>query len=226
MKETVIVTGSKGLVGRAVTNRLKNVGCRVIEADIVDGDDFNDEDYVKSFFKKNIGTALVNLFAMNDHVDGGARGNRLMDISLDSFDNYLKVNVTSLFSVCREFARNSMNGSIVNFTSTYGVVSPDPLLYDNGEKHIAYGVSKAAVIQLTKHLATHFAPNIRVNCVMPGGILNNQNKEFVYAYSGMVPAGRMMDVEEVCGIVQFLVSDDSSYCTGGVFPIDGGYTIW
>ena len=72
-------------------------------------------------------------------------------------------------------------GSIVNFSSTYGCGSPIPSMYTNGEKHIGYGVSKAGVIQLTKHLAVHLAPNIRVNCVSPGGVKFNQDKDKIYS---------------------------------------------
>jgi len=149
-----------------------------------------------------------------------------MDIDLAAFEKYLKINVTALFSVCREFARNNESGSIVNFTSTYGMVSPNPCLYGGDEKNIAYGVSKAAVIQLTRHLAVHLAPKIRVNCVMPGGVKHRQSEEFQAGYGKLTPLGRMMYVEELAGIVKFLVSDESSYCTGAVYPVDGGWTAW
>ena len=102
----------------------------------------------------------------------------LYNFSLDSFEEYMKINVISLFSVCREFAQNNKNGSIVNFSSTYGIVSPNPSLYENSNKHVAYGVSKEAVINLTKYLAVHLAPKIRVNCIVPGGIKNNPDRKF------------------------------------------------
>ena len=155
----------------------------------------SDEQFVKDFFLKNKADALVNLFALNDHVDSKRLSNKLMDIELSLFEKYLSVNITALFSVCREFARNNESGSIVNFTSTYGVGSPYPFLYKGGEKNIAYGVSKAAVIQLTKHLAVHLAPAVRVNCVLPGGVKYEQSWEFQEKYSQLTPLGRMMNVK-------------------------------
>jgi NAD(P)-dependent dehydrogenase (short-subunit alcohol dehydrogenase family) len=208
----------------------------VIGMDIEDGD-FRNETFVQKAFLDNRADALINCFALNDHIRAqseekiGRNGltkmkNNLMDIELDSFDAYLKTNVTALFSVCREFRRNNPKGSIVNFSSTYGLGSPRPEMYGDGEKHIAYGVSKAAVIQLTKHLATHWAPDMRVNCIAPGGVENGQSQEFIDAYSSHTPMKRMAKVEEICGLVEFLISDKASYCTGGVYPVDGGWTAW
>ena len=84
----------------------------------------------------------------------------LFDVSLKSFNKYLNLNVTSLFSVCREYARNNNKGNIINFSSIYGDVSPDPKIYMKGKhKHIGYAVSKSAVIYLTKYL--NFIPFAR-----------------------------------------------------------------
>ena len=167
---------------------------------------------------------MINLFAMMHHVDGRQDKSTLFDISLDSFNDYLNINLTSLFSVCREFARNNDQGSIVNFSSHYGVVAPSPEIYDNEEKHIGYSVSKAGVIMLSKHMAAHLAPNIRVNTIIPGGFDNAQDPRFKKKYSKKTLLGRMMRVEEIYGMVEYLISDASSYTTGAEFVIDGGWT--
>ena len=147
------------------------------------GHDLTDESFVKKWFKNNPTKYLVNCFALNDHIDKKKRKSSLYDFSLDQFSNYLETNVTALFSVCKEFAKNNKTSSIVNFSSTYGLVSPNPKLYEESQKNIAYCVSKGAVINLTKYLAVHLAPNIKVNCVVPGGIEFNQNRKFVSNYS-------------------------------------------
>jgi gluconate 5-dehydrogenase len=138
----------------------------------------------------------------------------------------MEVNVVALLSVCREYIRNQAFGNIINFSSIYGVASPRPDMYHNSEKFIGYSVSKAAVIQLTRHLAIHSAPNFRVNCVMPGGIYVDQPAKFVRSYSRNAPIGRMMNLDEITGIVEFLISEKSSYCTAGIYPVDGGWTAW
>ena len=138
----------------------------------------------------------------------------------------MNINLTALFSVCREFARNNKKGAIVNFSSTLGIVSARPDLYEGSHKDVGYCVSKAGVINLTKYLATHLTPNIRVNCLVPGGILLNQDKKFVRKYSELTPMNRMMKKTELNGLLDYLCSEQSSYVTGAAFVVDGGYTIW
>jgi len=226
MKNSVIVTGSRGLIGRSVCKHLEGKNWEVKRLDFVDGHDLTDENFVKDYFSKNSASALVNLFALNHHITDDTTRINIFDIPLDSFRQYMEVNLTALFSVCREFARQNKKGSIVNFSSTYGVVSPRKDLYGEDEKHVGYSVSKSGVLGLSKHLATHLAPHIRVNTIIPGGVLNNQPEEFIKKYNKNTPFGRMMDVNELVGIVEFLVNNDSSYMTGSEIKVDGGWTAW
>ena len=169
---------------------------------------------------------MVNCFALNDHVEKGKKRPTLFDITLKLFSDFLDVNLVSLFSVCREFARNNKSGSIINFSASTGIVSARPDLYNGGHKHIAYSVSKAGVENMTKFLSTHLAPSIRVNCVAPGGVEADQDKEFIKKYSKLTPLNRMMKKNELNGIIEFLCSSQSSYVTGATFVIDGGWTTW
>ena len=221
----IIITGSRGLIGTELCKFFKKK-FRLLELDLVLGHDLTDEKFVRKWFKKNHADYLVNCFALNDHVDKKKRGNNLYNISLESFSDYLQVNLTALFSVCREFSRNNKKGSIVNFSSTYGLVSPKPDIYRGLHKHAAYGVSKAGVINLTQYLATHLAPNVRINCIVPGGILFNQDKKFRQSYAKLPPMKRMMKKNELNHLIKFLCTENSSYATGSTFVIDGGYTSW
>ena len=164
---------------------------------------------------------------LNDHVEEIQCGRQtLFSVSLESLRKYLETNVISLFSVCRQFARSDHAKGIINFSSTYGLVSPLPDLYSGREKHIGYSTSKGAVIQLTKHLATHLAPRIRVNCIAPGGVEHDQGESFIAAYSRHTPMGRMMRSTELNKLLEYLCSDHSNYMTGSVITIDGGWTAW
>jgi len=221
----IIITGSEGLVGKQLSKYFEKTN-KIIKLDLILGHDLNDEKFVKNWFKKNKANCLINCFALNDHVDNKRKKNTLFTISLDSFSDYLQVNLTNLFSVCREFARNNNSGSIINFSATTGIVSARPDLYNGNHKHIGYSVSKAGVINLTKFLSTHLAPNIRVNCIAPGGILHNQNSTFIKKYSKLTPMKRMMQKNELNGIIDYLSGEKSSYTTGATFVIDGGWTTW
>ena len=229
----VIITGSEGLIGSEVSAYMVKEGYDVIRCDLQLGDNLMDENYVKEWFSKNQADYLVNLYAHNPHVEKDLSkdniSTNLFDISLDSVDYFLRVNITSLFSVCREFARNNLNGGIVNISSIYGIVSPSPKLYDrNNEKHIGYALSKSSVVQLTKYLAAHLAPNFRINCIAPGGVSFKprtvQTEKFINEYNERTLLERMMQVNELNGLIKYLCSSESSYMTGSVIPVDGGWT--
>ena len=80
----IIIAGSEGLIGREVTNFFEKENCEVIKCDLSLGHDLSDEKFVKDFFKNNDGDYLINLFALNDHVDSNKKSDNLFDISLDS----------------------------------------------------------------------------------------------------------------------------------------------
>ena len=220
----IVITGSSGLIGAALSNYFTQSKLNVVNLDLELGHDLENEQFVKDWFAKNPAQSLVNAFAINDHMNSLKEENNFLDTPLENFKKVLNINVTALFSVCRQFIFNNTSGSIVNFSSIYGAVSPDPKLYGKSEKDIAYGVSKAGVIQLSRHLAVHSAPNFRVNSIVLGGIMHQQNSEFISSYSNRVPLGRMANLNDIYGLVEYLISEKSSYCTGAIFTLDGGWT--
>jgi len=225
MHRNIIIAGSNGFLGKEITKHFEKY-TTVHKLDLSLGHDLTDEKFVKNWFSKNHGNFLINCFAVNDNINKKRKKNTLFDFTLDSFKNYLDVNIISLFSVCREFARNNKTGGIINFSSIYGSVSPNPSLYKNSHKDIGYSVSKAGVINMTKYLASHLAPKIRVNCVVPGGVLQNQDPIFKKEYSKLTPMKRMMKKHELNGMLDLLCSEKSSYMTGSIIFMDGGYTAW
>ena len=120
------------------------------------------------------------------------------------------------------------NGCIINIASVYGVVSPDPRIYGKSGRNNSevYGASKAAIIALTRYLAVHLAPHVRVNAISPGGIYNHQSEDFVKNYENRTPLGRMANTEDIVGAAVFLASDASRYITGQNIVVDGGFTLW
>lgn len=224
-KKRMIITGSEGIIGSAVSQYMEK-SYAIQKLSLRFGHDLTNEEFVRNYFSQNKAEYLVNCFALSDHIDAAKKNETLFDVSLASINEYLLVNVVALFSVCREFAKNDEAKGIVNISSIYGVVSPIPSLYKNTEKHIGYSLSKAAVIQLTRHLATHLAPRIRVNCIVPGGVVDRQSSEFKAQYSAYVPMKRMMKRDEINGLIEYLCSDKSIYMTGSIINVDGGWTAW
>lgn len=156
--------------------------------------------------------------------------------SESSWDKTMDVNVKGAF-LCSQVIGGSMaasgGGSIVNMSSVYGLISPDQRIYARkGHKKrfykpAAYSVSKSALLNLTRYLATYWADkNVRVNTLTLAGVLNRQDKRFIKRYSDRVPLGRMARDDEYNGAIMFLISDASSYMTGSNLIIDGGMTAW
>ena len=148
-----------------------------------------------------------------------------------NFSAALNTNVLGIFSSTKIFyklLKKSKNAQIINLGSIYGMVSGDPKIYPN-EKVTSdvYAASKAAIIQLTKYYAIHLSKyKIRVNCVSPGGIFNNQNKLLVKNYKKKVPINRMAYVKEIVASIEFLLNDDCNYINGHNLIVDGGFTAW
>jgi NAD(P)-dependent dehydrogenase (short-subunit alcohol dehydrogenase family) len=94
-------------------------------------------------------------------------------------------------------------------------------------KPVAYSVSKSAVLNLTRYLATYWAKDgVRVNTLTLAGVWNDQPEEFLAAFAERSPLGRMLDAREALGAVVFLASDASSYVTGSNLVVDGGWSAW
>ena len=120
-------------------------------------------------------------------------------------------------------------GVVVNISSTYGIVSANKSIYGNSgiNSPVAYATSKAALINLTRYMATHLADkNIRVNCLSPGGVFNNQSEEFLKNYTEKTPLRRMAAATDYQGAILYLLSDASNYMTGANLVVDGGWTAW
>ncbi len=154
-----------------------------------------------------------------------------------SLDRILQVNVKGVFLCCQEIGGAMAlagRGSIINISSIYGLVSPDQRIYeyrrrrgDSFYKPAAYSVTKSALLNLTRYLATYWAErNVRVNTLSFAGVFNHQDEQFLEAYCKHVPLGRMAREDEYNGAVLFLLSDASSYMTGSNLIIDGGWTAW
>ena len=157
------------------------------------------------------------------------------DYPESSWNQVLEVNLKGTFLCCQIFGAHmakESKGSIINISSIYGIVSPDQSLYEyrrkDGDvfyKPIAYSASKSGLINLTKYLATYWAKsNVRVNTLTLGGVFNNQDQEFLDAYTKRIPIGRMAEEEDYIGPILFLCASASRYMTGANLIVDGGWT--
>ncbi len=151
----------------------------------------------------------------------------------------MRVNLTGVAQACQAVGPAMIRqggGSIINIGSDIGVISPDQRIYEPDEHGYPgmpfnspafYSVSKAAVIHLTKHLATLWAKHeIRVNAFSPAGVYRDHDPAFVAKLADRIPLGRMGAINEYKAAIVFLASDASSFMTGHNLVMDGGRSIW
>ncbi len=181
-------------------------------------------------------TILVNNAGIDRPPGDSDQGYRLTEIPFKENRDIFEVNTLGLFQTAQVFGSRMVaagRGSIINIGSLYASVSPDDRFYDHipGDppflKPPAYGASKAAVVNLTRYLATLWAPHgVRVNALSPGGVLGGQDEEFKRKFCDRVPMGRMAEAEDLHGPLLFLASPASAYVTGTELLVDGGFTAW
>jgi NAD(P)-dependent dehydrogenase (short-subunit alcohol dehydrogenase family) len=158
------------------------------------------------------------------------------EYSLKQWREIMTVNIDGMFLVAqavgKHMVKHGEGGSIIQTSSIYGILGPDQRIYE-GSSYMGraintpavYSTSKAAVIGLTKYLATYWAgKGIRVNTLTPGGIESGQNETFKQRYSARIPLGRMAQPDEMVSALIYLASDASSYVTGQNIIVDGGLT--
>ena len=148
-----------------------------------------------------------------------------------SFLGEFELDVVIPYELSTTLARSGQHRlrAIVNIGSQYGLVAPNPALYEDGldRSPIQYGVCKAGIHHLTRELAVRLAPlAIRVNCVAFGGVGGRNDEAFVSRYARLVPNRRMLFESEVPGPVAFLLDDASSAINGHVLVADGGWSVW
>ena len=186
-------------------------------------------------------SGIINNAAINPEVSkkGLSSSNLMENYDLDLWDLELNVGLKGSYLVVRTFSedllKNEYKSVIINISSDLGLIAPDQRIYNKQEnldfkdrqvKPITYSVIKAGLIGMTRYFATYFDGKIRSNAICPGGVLNNQNADFLSKVNKLIPLGRLANKEEYRGAIVFLLSDASSYMNGSIISIDGGRTTW
>jgi NAD(P)-dependent dehydrogenase (short-subunit alcohol dehydrogenase family) len=247
----VVITGGCGLIGREVVKHFTERGAKVVIADIpaAQPQSFGQSvghgatGYAVDVSKaEEVRKLLASVLADHGRVDVLINNHQFkpagfLEAKPETFpeelwDAVINVNLKGTFLTCRDFGNQMLqqgNGSIINFASTYGVVSSNPALYTGNSlgNPLAYTASKGGVVMLTKYLGAYWAARgVRVNAVTPHGVWNHHEEAFVARFSAMSPMKRLSRADEVMGAVLYLASDASSYVTGSNLLVEGGWTAW
>lgn len=252
-----VITGGAGYLGRTMAHTLAEAGADIVIVDInqekIDAfckelekkwnvrtlgiaADLEDKDARRAIPEKTAAALggmdiLINNAAFVGTSNLTGWGVPFDQQETETWRRALEVNLTAVFDLTQASApylRKSGHGCIVNTASIYGIVGPDPRLYEGLPMFnpAAYAASKGGIVQFTKWCSTVLAPAIRVNAITPGGIFRNQDPKFLERYEYRCPLRRMAREDDFIGATLFLASDLSKYITGQNIVVDGGFSVW
>ena len=242
-KIALITGGAKG-IGLSIAHALGEAGAKLVVIDRENStggiEELSKANYDITFFEGDLLDRSVPQktidFTLEKHgrVDilvnnaGVAQHGDTEKFNDDLLDKIMDLNVDAVFRMCRSAIppmKKQGEGVILNIGSISGLVSNIP------QPQTAYNASKAAVHMMTKSLASDYAnQNIRVNAIAPGYIrtemtnLPKENEHWYPTWNKLTPMNRMAETHEVASAALFLCSPASSYVTGEVLVVDGGYT--
>lgn len=245
MKKTIVITGSKQGIGKAIAEHFASLGYNIVINDKEDikklenvkkelikkynvkvlscFGDVSKEDYVNSMFNE-----VISKFKKVDVIVNNAGIVEDMDVnkrSVKLFNKTLTNNATSVFAMSKIFGKHmfdNKSGRIVNISSTNG----DQTLYPMS---IDYDASKAAINNLTKNFAIELSPYVLVNAIMPGWVMTEMNEQldsdFLESERKRILLGKFTTPQEIANVVEFLVSEKATAITGAIIPVDGGLSL-
>lgn len=252
--KVVVVTGGAGLIGKEFIKAIVNNNGIAIIADINEAigieakndlsnklntnkidfiqlDITSKESLIKCIKYVNEKYGKIDALVNNAYPRNKNYGRNFFDVEYSDFVENIGLNLGGYFTTSQQFAHyfsNQKYGNIINISSIYGVIAPRFEIYENTAMSmpIEYAAIKAALIHLTKYMSKYFkGMNIRVNTLSPGGILNNQPKDFLEKYNSYASTKGMLDPSDLTGSLIFLLSDSSKYINGQNIIIDDGWCL-
>lgn len=252
--KVVVVTGGAGYLGKAISEGIAEAGASVY---IVSSNEYKCKKFAEELSKKNHTQCKSGYLDIQDELtikrcfskiteESGkidvlinnasfSTSGNVETMTESNWERGLNGTINGVFRCSKAvlpYMLEQQGGNIINISSMYGIVSPNPEIYgDSGFNNPPnYGAGKAAINQFTRYLACHYGKyGIRANSVSPGPFPNEEvqkDGKFIEQLKNKNPLGRIGKPEDLKGVIVFLASSASNFVTGENICVDGGWTSW
>ncbi len=225
IKKKIFLTGSNGYIGSFLKNKLgKNY--TIIGSDIAKGNNLNNDNYLKEIFKKNKIYAIIFCHGLNSTPLAKKEISK-ENFKKDLIQSYFDVNFFLNLNVIKNFIKYQKKGRIINLSTIYSIKAPKHFIYKDFTKELGYSVSKSAANMMIKYFGTKYGKNYLFNSIVLGGVKSKGlNPFFEKNYKKNNPKGRMMNLNEIFPVINFLLDVNNTHTNAQEVFVDGGWLSW
>lgn len=237
MSKKILIFGANGRLGQHIVSKL-NDEYQITAVDIQEQSTITCGDYrqltcledVGSLYSNNLYYAVIHCQQIKP---AGFTQTNLLELGIEEYDKIMDTNLKLSFLSTQCYVKSNVHsddeikGRIINFVSTYSIISSNPSLYDGTEmgNPVHYTISKAGLLGLTKYVAANIREyGVLCNSIAPHGIENNQGSQFKDNFAKRNPMSRLSTPSEVLPAIKFLLDEENTYVNGANIAVDGGWT--
>jgi len=250
MNKVVAISGASGRIGLSLSKNLLKKGCYLFLGDI----NIQNIKTLKGKYPEKVNYAKSNLTKSNEiqkFIAAGVKkykkidsfvlcaypkskkwGSSFEELKENNLKNDLFNQLGSTIIFCQQivkyFLKNKIKGNIILISSIQGIAAPKFEHYykTNMNTPIEYSAIKSGIISITKYLSKYLKnKSIRINCISPGGILDNQPINFIKAYKKSCTSKGLLSPEDISGVISFMLEKESNYINGQNIIIDDGWSL-
>lgn len=250
MKKIIAISGASGSIGLSLSKILVKKGYYLLLGDI----NIQNIKKLKDKYPEKINFSKSNLTKSNEiqkFIKSGVKrfkkidsfvlcaypksiswGSSFEELKENNLKNDLYNQLGSTIIFCQQivkyFLKNKIKGNIILISSIQGVAAPKFEHYHKTKmtSPIEYSAIKSGIISITKYLSKYLKnKNIRINCISPGGVLNNQPINFIKAYKKSCVSKGLLSPEDISGVISFMLEKESNYINGQNIIVDDGWSL-
>lgn len=226
MKKKIFLTGANGRIGSYLKKKLKK-NFKVIESDVTYGDDLSDNNYLKKKFEKRDIYAVIFCHGHNSTPTSKNKRNQISNLNQDSIQEFFEINFFLNLNVIKSYMKFHKKGRVMNLSSIYSLKSPKHYIYKNFSKELGYSVSKSASNMMMKYFGTKYAKKFLFNSIVLAGVQQKKlDNSFLKNYIINNPTGKMMQLDEILPVVNFLLDKNNTHVNAQEIIVDGGWLSW